>query len=219
MKKEHSLEVQELRARLAKTIRELRRVSREAKRDELTGLRKTRNFAYWCVKAIRKHREKREQAETAGAEKQRKNNSYFIVSIDMDGLKSANDTPAPHGGYDVGDRIIAMLSNTVRVEIRRDDLFMRRHGDRADEFVLFFSGATLENVERSLVRIRDKFEATAEKRFPELYNLIGISFSYGIREIFPEDGEDAIRAKLKDADYFMKRRKRERKADRRVSFL
>jgi diguanylate cyclase (GGDEF)-like protein len=79
--------------------------------DALTGLGNRNLFQRELTRAI--------------AVSQRKNTSFFLVMLDLDKLKTANDT----FGHDAGDAILAAVGHRLRAAARAADAYFRLGGD------------------------------------------------------------------------------------------
>lgn len=199
-----------------------RRLKRELETDELTGLKKTRQFEKLCWKTIHNHFQKKKEPipSTMNELREKGQDGYFVVFIDLDGLKMANDTPVElGGGHKAGDDLLRRLANTLQKRTRKDDLVVRLSAN-ADEFGVCLTGTNFFEAEHSIERIRHHFEEKSFLRFPVLakhFDSLGlkISFSYGIQEIFLEYTEKEIRNVITRADGIMHSHKERRKQDRR----
>jgi len=84
----------------------------------------------------------------------------FIMFLDMDGLKSINDTY----GHNEGDIAIAAFARVLRDALREEDIIGRIGGD---EFVVFSSVKSKEDGNHVVRRIREKLdEYNKEKLHP-----------------------------------------------------
>lgn len=72
--------------------------------------------------------------------------SYTVAMVDINGLKSINDTL----GHDAGDEYIVSVVNSIRKHIRHDDIIIRYGGD---EFVIVFKDCAVDNVIKATSRI------------------------------------------------------------------
>lgn len=87
-----------------------------------------------------------ELMENAGAD----NKEFVLCFLDMDNLKSVNDTY----GHGQGDNYIKAFCSTVGAELREEDIFFRMGGD---EFIIIFNHMTVLEVEEIWNRIMDRF--------------------------------------------------------------
>ena len=81
----------------------------------------------------------------------------FIMFLDMDGLKSINDTY----GHNEGDIAIAAFARVLRDALREEDIIGRIGGD---EFVVFSSVKSKEDGNHVVRRIREKLDEYNEKK-------------------------------------------------------
>jgi diguanylate cyclase (GGDEF)-like protein len=87
---------------------------------------------------------------------------YLILYIDMDNLKTINDTL----GHALGDRAIMKMAESLRHVFRDADIVARLGGD---EFVVMAVGATLETLQPMLERLNEtlaQYHAQNEIPFP-----------------------------------------------------
>lgn len=99
-----------------------------------------------------------------------------LCYFDIDDLKSINDGY----GHAEGDRIIKLLTSTVRESIRKRDVFVRVGGD---EFVLGLYGCTLNDASRVMDTINRKINDINESgQLP-----YKVSFSVGFEEVNPSE--------------------------------
>lgn len=118
------LEQQRNRAEQDEVTQELSRI---AYRDHLTGLLNRRGWEHQIAKL---------GPDAQGS----------IVSIDMNGLKTTNDTL----GHAAGDEMLVRLALSILGVVREGDLAARFGGD---EFVVLFRGLTLGSASQRLRRI------------------------------------------------------------------
>ena len=72
--------------------------------------------------------------------------SYTVAMIDINGLKSINDT----FGHDAGEEYIVSVVNSIREHIRHDDIIIRYGGD---EFVIVFNDCSIANASKAISRV------------------------------------------------------------------
>ena len=77
--------------------------------------------------------------------------NFAILFIDIDGLKSVNDSL----GHDIGDEYIVNISNVLKESIRENDLLARLGGD---EFLIILNDLEEENIKEILNRIYEKIK-------------------------------------------------------------
>jgi len=105
-----------------------------------------------------------------------------IVMIDMDGLKTINDTY----GHPAGDAALKMVADVIRGQIRRVDMPARFGGD---EFVVLLPEVELELAAKIAERICDKIRPT--EKHEDMFSVSG-----GVAQLSDEhaSAEDFLRA-------------------------
>ncbi|MBP8641188.1 MAG: GGDEF domain-containing protein [Oscillospiraceae bacterium] len=122
---------------------------------------------------------------------------FFVVMIDIDGLKNIND----EYGHLAGDKVIVRISSEIFRNSSNHDIVARFGGD---EFVGIFLNTKIEALELLLDTI--KLGMTESPVFYES-SKITPSFSYGIAS-FPDDGcELSELIKIADERMYTKKRK------------
>lgn len=114
-----------------------------------------------------------------------------LVLIDLDNFKYYNDKY----GHAEGDQLLLLFVDTMRKNIRQDDLFVRIGGD---EFVLLFNHNTPDQVSETLGRISTQFVRVAPDK--------KVGLSYGIEMI-----KDSLNDSMNVADKRMYEMKMSRK--------
>lgn len=138
-----------------------------------------------------------EHLRQALAVAKRKNGSFALLYIDLDGFKPINDTY----GHDMGDMLLRQVAARIQIIIRESDLPARLGGD---EFAIIlpsveeYDGAK-EVAEKLLQRLRRSFDLGKIE--------VTISASIGIA-IYPEMAQEA-EGLLKAADQSMYRSKQQ----------
>ncbi|MEN3043442.1 MAG: GGDEF domain-containing protein [Fervidobacterium sp.] len=160
----------------------IQRLEEASFKDPLTNLYNRRYFMIMLKNEIR--RVKRYNSESS------------VVMIDLDGLKSINDTL----GHDKGDMAIKTLSQALISNTRSTDICARFGGD---EFVLLLPHTSSDSAKIIIDRIRESVQKTSEQRKLEFE----ISFSAGITSIVTNDDEEGISV-LKRADQLLYQAKR-----------
>ena len=125
----------------------IRRISEEARVDDLTGLLNRRGF------------EERAQIELAWA--RRENLALAVICFDLDSFKSVND----EFGHEVGDLVLARFAEGFRRESRRVDVAARMGGE---EFVALLPDTDLDEAYLFAERVRMAFERTAPGGAPRV---------------------------------------------------
>jgi diguanylate cyclase (GGDEF)-like protein len=113
---------------------------------------------------------------------------FSVLMIDADGLKGVNDAL----GHHAGTVLIVSISETMRMELREEDMLARFGGD---EFVAFLPDTNCHEAYRIAERMRIRIS-----ELPIHYegHAITITVSCGI-SCFPEHGDD-LREIMKKAD-------------------
>ncbi len=156
--------------------------------DELTGLYNRRGFL-----ALAEHQLK--LAQNKGIEKK-----LLVIYIDLDGLKSINDT----FGHDEGSQAIIETAGILRRSFRQSDLISRLGGD---EFVILAIEADEENTKMIISRLHKNFKKyNARKK--SRYDL---SFSFGVAR-FESEEEFRIENLISRADQEMYNQKKMKKS-------
>ncbi|WP_456480342.1 GGDEF domain-containing protein [Nautilia sp.] len=111
-----------------------------------------------------------------------------IIMLDIDNFKKVNDTY----GHDVGDMVLIKLAETIKTDIRKEDLFIRYGGE---EFLIILPNSNIENTYIVAEKIRKHIEdITLEIGHKHLK----FTISLGISEI--REGDISIFDAIKRAD-------------------
>jgi two-component system cell cycle response regulator len=171
--------LQELRARIERTLRLTRRQSHLralAQTDVLTGLANLRAFRGRLDDEVRRAR--------------RYGTSLTCIMADMDHLKPVNDA----FGHAAGDRAIASVADVLRSQLRATDMGARYGGD---EFVLLLphtsSGDGRILAERLCQRLATADLSVGDRK-------VSLRTSFGVAELGPEAGLDDGADLLRHAD-------------------
>ena len=167
-----------LAAEFAERQRAIEQARHLAVSDPLTGLANYRKLFDTLDAEIKRHA--------------RTSRSFAILLLDLDGLKSINDTH----GHLAGNRALCRLANVMRSCCRDIDIAARHGGD---EFAIVLPEASRDAAQQVAQRIADGLRADGEP--PQLTVSVGAA-------IYPEDGEN-IEALLAAGDrdlYESKRR-------------
>jgi diguanylate cyclase (GGDEF)-like protein len=112
-------------------------LARQAATDPLTGIANRRHFA--------------EQAGRVIATAQRHGRPCALLELDLDGLKTVNDTY----GHAAGDELLLAFVRTCHANLREGDILGRLGGD---EFAVLLPETSLEQAESIAERVRLAFE-------------------------------------------------------------
>lgn len=172
------------------TLREnLKRATRDAERDHLTGLPNRRAFERLLEHHFR--------------EAQREIESLCVAFCDIDHFKRVNDAH----GHETGDRVLQHVAKEL-ASVSNDKCHVARHG--GEEFVLLFRGLNEFEAQAKLDAIRDRLgRRNFVNRLTE--EPVGtITFSGGIADVFAyPDSRAALRA-ADQALYLAKQNGRDR---------
>lgn len=148
-----------------------------ASHDELTGLA-NRSLM-------------REHLELAIMQAHRYRTLVALVFIDVDKLKTINDTL----GHDAGDEVLKTIAARLRVNVRESDIVARLHGD---EFVVVL--ANQPNI-ASITDLVDRLHHNVCEAIPHISESLMPSISAGIA-IYPHDGK-TVEGLMHNADVAM----------------
>jgi len=164
------------RHRLSSALRSLSLI------DDLTGLYNRRGFTDLGEQHLKLAR--------------RTGRAALLVYLDVDRLKTINDTL----GHHVGDRALCQVADILRDTFRQSDIIARMGGD---EFAVMALEASEQNQSELLQRLREKVQEINERR-RESYAL---SISIGTAR-FVGEGRTRLDVLLAEADVVMYREKR-----------
>ncbi|MCR5770812.1 MAG: GGDEF domain-containing protein [Butyrivibrio sp.] len=105
--------------------------------------------------------------------------SYVIISIDLDNLKTINDTY----GHDSGDKYLSLFSDMLSSSFRFSDITGRMGGD---EFIVILYEQSLVDANSRMIELQNKFARTHFGQSGITYG-----FSYGIASDLEFPGQDA----------------------------
>ncbi len=145
-----------------KAKEKIRQLSRT---DQLTGL--------WNMKMLLVFMQREYQRTLAEAGK------FSVLMIDADNLKAVNDIH----GHDAGTMLIVAISETMRIELREEDMLARFGGD---EFVAFLPNTDCDEAMQVAERMRIKI---AEAPLDYDGHPVRITVSCGIA-CFPDHGQE-----------------------------
>ena len=130
----------------------------------------------------------------------RENRMAFILFMDIDGLKLANDTL----GHEIGDWMIREMAEVVKMNLTGDQIAMRYGGD---EFVIFGSIGS----EEEALALPEKLRETMQSRNMFNDNLFELKASMGV-STYKANELVNLDALIEEADKKMYEEKRARKA-------
>ncbi|WP_234697185.1 GGDEF domain-containing protein [Nitrosophilus alvini] len=120
-----------------------------------------------------------------------------MIMFDIDHFKKINDIY----GHQVGDKVLAEISNLVRSHIRQNEIFVRWGGE---EFVILASGAPLYGA----VKIAEKLHLLInEHKFEKAGR---VTCSFGVTDLRPGDSIDSFVKRADEALYTAKENGRNR---------
>ena len=154
--------------------------------DTMTGIYNRAGFYHHAERMFKNAKEQKEQ--------------IFIVFVDVDGLKTVNDSL----GHEAGDNLIKEMAEVVKAVVNADRIGMRYGGD---EFVVFGRCKAGES-ENSVI---GELRANMQKRNEESAYPFKLSASIGM-SIYEAEGVDKLEKLVELADqkmYEEKRQKRE----------
>jgi diguanylate cyclase (GGDEF)-like protein len=158
-----------------RAVRTLAEHRREARTDELTGLRNRRAFNERLARA------------TAARPP---DGSLAVLVVDLDGFKAVNDAL----GHHYGDELLRLVAPRLRQAVRGEDTVARLGGD---EFAVLLAGADGARATQVAERLRAGFRRPF-RLGPQVQN---VSASIGIA-VAPEDGLEPVEL-LQHADLAM----------------
>jgi len=166
-----------------------RRVETLSLTDELTGLHNRRGFVSLATQQVLYCR--------------RLKQGFWLLYMDLDDLKSINDT----WGHDEGDEAIRRASTLLRTVFRSSDICARLGGD---EFTVLIPDGSPEDLEPLKQRLDENLQTlNAENKHPWHVSLsLGAIFS-------PPESKESFDQILKSADQLLYEEKRRRKQIRK----
>lgn len=120
---------------------------------------------------------------------------FSLVIIDLDGFKAINDQL----GHEEGDRVLVMVAEALREQVRETDTVARIGGD---EFVIVLSETAIDEAISMTQRIKER----VVRDFPEKYR--SVTASYGISTFDPSDPRPDQEKLLRAADWALLNAKR-----------
>ncbi|HEY8100890.1 MAG TPA: GGDEF domain-containing protein [Burkholderiaceae bacterium] len=106
---------------------------------------------------------------------------FSLLYLDCDNFKQVNDTM----GHGEGDRLLRLIGETMRKNVRKGDFVARLGGD---EFAIFFSDVNVKGIGTIASDLTQKLQRAVAARYPQ------VSFSTGIAVFLnaPPSLDDAI---------------------------
>lgn len=125
--------------------------------DELTGLYNRRGFMVLG----------NQYARTAARQKR----PYAVLFLDLNGLKTINDTH----GHEAGDDAIERMAAVLKATFREADILARLGGD---EYVALVDGADDTSIQQVITRLRQEMDNDAERNTTpyRLHTSVGVAF-------------------------------------------
>lgn len=123
--------------------------------------------------------------KTAIFEYQQNNIPFSLLFIDLDNFKQINDS----FGHETGDRILNMVANTLKLNLRQTDTIARWGGE---EFVVLMEISLPDSAQSITEKLRNLI-ASSHLQFGE--NDIGVTASIGVTTVQPGDTTESIVAR------------------------
>ena len=128
---------------------------------------------------------------------QRYQQSFCIITLDIDHFKNVNDTY----GHETGDKVLKQFADTLKSNIRRSDKAGRWGGE---EFMLLILESDAQQTVHVLEKIKKTFSETT-------FDQIGkVTASYGVTQVSKDDTHDDIVRRSDQAMYKAKENGRDR---------
>lgn len=145
-----------------------------ARTDPTTGVANRQLFSELAILEIKRAR--------------RYGHPFTLAYIDVDDFKNINK----YGSYQIGDRVLLTLAQTIKKTIRDTDILARIGGD---EFALLLPGIGYETAHTVIARVQQQLVDTMdENKWPATFSIGAITF------LNPPDSVDEI---VEKADYLM----------------
>lgn len=132
--------------------------------DSLTGLKNRRFFEDSLAKLIEKST--------------RYNEQFFVVTLDLDGLKKVNDSM----GHLAGDELIRYFTKNIKDRLRASDMLARTGGDEFSAIMLYGNEQDIVKKMKSIKKYFIDYPLIIDN------HAVVCRFSYGIA-CFPHDGK------------------------------
>lgn len=143
------------------------RAEKVSRIDSLTGIANRRHFC--------------ELAETEIRRARRYNDHFSLMYIDIDNFKAVNDT----FGHNEGDRLLLLVAETIRQNVRESDTVARLGGD---EFCLLLPETGNEEAVTVATKVHVDLKAAVEKKWPITFSIGMVTYSEA-----PTSTEEMIR--------------------------
>jgi diguanylate cyclase (GGDEF)-like protein len=112
--------------------------------------------------------------------------STCLLMFDVDHFKQINDSY----GHDVGDRVLQLIADTARKEMRHSDVLARFGGE---EFIILLSDTQLQDALVIAERIRNSIQQQYLYARPELILKFTVSIGIAELESHTQDLDDLIK--------------------------
>lgn len=145
--------------------------------DSLTGLNNRRFFEYLAKQHVQENLDKDAALQTS------------LIVFDVDHFKKINDSY----GHDVGDRVLQIIAETARNQMRQSDILARYGGE---EFVALLTKTNLEDAFKIAERLRKCIEET--QVLIDQHQRLNFTISIGTAVL--ENCSTDLNALLKQAD-------------------
>lgn len=120
----------------------------------------------------------------------RRDQSFAIVSFDLDGFKAINDTY----GHEAGDLLLISVTGNLKSELRDGDVLGRMGGD---EFIVVLNDLTRGSAANEAMEWAERAIAKL-KRPHDIGPMVHVGVSAGVRA--PESGRESVDQLLQEAD-------------------
>ncbi len=164
-------------------------LTNQSQQDEMTGLLNRRGFLFSVSTLLKRHVEK----------------TAAVFFMDLDGLKSINDTH----GHEVGDEAIKNTARVLTECLRENNLLARQGGD---EFIAFAILRNPEDAAYIASRVNDKINEFNNEH--ELVYTLSVSVGYKAFTI-SEEAKNLLEQYMSEADAMLYEVKRKKKGAHR----
>lgn len=184
--KESQVKVAEAEARIEKLTLEIEQVSKTAQQDYLTGTLNRRGMDNAFGRELGR-------ADRAGT-------PVSVALLDIDHFKKLNDSL----GHDAGDVALAHLAKVVKDTLRPTDILARYGGE---EFVIILPETDIQEGINVMTRVQREL---TKNFFLHNNERVLITFSAGVAQRHPDEGQDEIIKRADEALYKAKHAGRNR---------